>query len=107
MMSSTSARKRVSEGVYDESFANPQFEEGRKNVPQAELEHVAPMEKLEEPQPVEQEMATESMDVRSVKNQISQHLQKISDNLNQIFDLTSEIQLEKENIKRNLQNLHT
>lgn len=106
MMSSTSARKRA-DGVYEESFANPQFEQGRKNVPQAELEHVSPQPS--EPQYPDQEPKSnpESTVSQSIRGQVSEHLQKISECLNQIYDLTSEIQLEKENIKRILQNLRS
>lgn len=104
-MSSTSARKRA-DGVYEESFVNPQFEQGRKNVAQAELEHVSP--ESQEPQYPEQQSTTEveSANLRTIKMNVSEHLQKIGECLNQINDLTSEIQLEKENIKRVLQNLH-
>lgn len=106
MMSSTSARKRA-DSVYEEIFANPQFEQGRKNVPQAELEHVSPQSS--EPQyPGQESMINpESTDSQSIKRLVSEHLQKISDCLNQIYDLTSEIQLEKENIKRVMQNLRS
>jgi hypothetical protein len=38
---------------------------------------------------------------------VSEHLQKIGLYLNQINNLISEIQLEKESIKRAFQNLHT
>lgn len=102
MISSTSARKRA-EGVYEDSFVNPQFEQGRKKVPQAELEHVSP--EPQEPQYTEQQSATE-VKSRSIRENVSEHLQKISKCLNQINNLTSEIQVEKESIKRILQDLH-
>ncbi len=104
-MSSTSVRKRA-DGFYEENFENPQFEQGRKSVPQAELEHVSPEPpQLKNP---EQKSTTgvEFDNSRILKTKVSEHLQKISTCLNQINDLISEIQLEKENIKRVLQNLH-
>ena len=105
MISSTSARKRA-ESVYEESFANPQFEQGRKKVPQAELEHVSPEPR--QPQYPEQQAVTtvESVKLQSIRMNVAEHLQKISECLNQINNLTSEIQMEKENIKRILQDLH-
>jgi len=102
MLSSTSARKR-SDDVYEENFTNPQFEQGRKNVAQAELEHVSP-----EPQYPDQQSTTgvEYAKTGAIEKNVSEHLQKISECLNQINNLTSEIQMEKENIKRVIQNLH-
>ncbi|HEX3020264.1 MAG TPA: hypothetical protein VHP36_08170 [Chitinispirillaceae bacterium] len=108
MVSSTSARKRAG-GVYEESFVNPQFEQGRKSVPQAELEHVSPVSQPQRPQDqIPQSTADiETVGTQTFKNEVSEHLHKISECLNQIFDLTSEIQLEKENVKRLLHKLHS
>lgn len=103
MMSSTSVRKRASDAGYEESFANPQFEGGRKNVPQAELEHVTPTKKMPD---IEQNVSMQVQNIESIKKQVSEHLQKISESLNQIMDLASDIQLEKENIKRILKTYH-
>ncbi len=105
MISSTSARKRA-EVVYEDIFTNPQFEQGRKKVPQAELEHVSP--ELQEPPYSEQQPAigAEPVKSRTIKENVSEHLQKINECLNQINNLTSEIQVEKESIKRILQDLH-
>lgn len=102
-MSSTSVRKRASDAGYEESFVNPQFEGGRKNVPQAELEHVTPTKKMPD---IEQNVSMQVQNFESVKKQVSEHLQKISESLNQIMDLASDIQLEKENIKRILKTYH-
>lgn len=106
MMSSTSARKRADDTIYEESFANPQYEKGRKNVPEAELEHVSPIRPVQQPENPDQNLHAQ-MDVKTIKNQVAQHLQKISEDLNQIADLASEIEQEKETIKQVLHDLPT
>jgi hypothetical protein len=99
MESSSSARKRA-DGEYEESFTNPQFEPGRKNVAPAELEHVSA-------QPRYPDQQTTTANPQNIRMDVSEHLQKIGLYLNQINNLISEIQLEKESIKRAFQNLHT
>ncbi|KMQ49996.1 hypothetical protein CHISP_3085 [Chitinispirillum alkaliphilum] len=48
MVMSASTRKRIREIEMEDRFPNPEFEPGPKQVPQAELQHVAPVAEMKE-----------------------------------------------------------
>lgn len=95
-MISGSVRKRASKVVPEEIFTSPSFEKGRRSIPEAELEHVSPEIRLgKEIQTVPG--TTISPDKRTFVMEKLQHIQQYSD---QVENLISRIDAEREQIRR-------
>jgi len=96
---SSSVRKRAGGDWPEETFSYPQFEKGRKYVPEAELEHVSAANRNEEIKKNDEE------NIELLKKKISNNLVKIEDCLSKINDLTKEVEQREDSIKNLLQDL--
>jgi hypothetical protein len=101
-MLSGSERKRASIESLEEQFYSPEIERGKKPVSQAELEHVVPLKGENEGKSSApgQQQQVEQNNLKEVRTQVSEYLQKIENLIEQINDLTNEVQVEKNSIQK-------
>ena len=98
---SKSVRKRAGQVIPDDIYISPSFEEGNKNVPEAEMEHVAPLGAKENVVEFTQRAQVQkNPDIDRVKVRVSEVLENIGNYTAQVSDLVAKIDAERENIRK-------
>lgn len=96
MIVNRSNRKRASNSIPSENYPIPEFEQGLKVVPEADLEHVVPFRQPEKLSPAEQQKEPKHSD----NDRLSVHFNNIDNYLNELSAITAKIEHEQELIKR-------
>ncbi|NLW32844.1 MAG: hypothetical protein GXY77_15470 [Fibrobacter sp.] len=96
MIINRSKRKRASNDIPSESYPVPEFEQGIKVIPDAELEHVAPFRQRSEQTPSEEQMLPRHPE----PDKLAVHIQKIDKYIDELSALATKIEQEQEIIKR-------